>query len=253
MFKYDVSVIVPVYNSEKYIEECIQSIMTQNYDTKKIQVIIINDTHYDEVDLVTYPMIVYENEGAKPKQHYRYKLYTDGTGVYDLEDNPYLGQSTINTIIKNIVDNRPLFDKEMDYSEDEAFNTSILMEKKKIGFCKEAKYIYRKNVASVTKNKSNPYYTFESLVNYNEKLIEKFQDESGNIPKYIQVIILNNIRWRIKSDEIFPYHYDKEKFEESVQRIKRNLTYIENGVILKMPAMSIYHKFYYISTIYEKN
>lgn len=312
MYKYDVSVIVPVYNNEKYIEECVQSILKQNYDTKLVQIIIVNDgstdnskeiceelsskyenillinkentgvsesrnvglkqaegkyilfldsddmleetslkklvnffdIHYDEIDMVTYPMKIYENEKAKPKLHYRYKFYTEGTGIYDLNENPYLGQSNINTIIKNLGEQRVLFDKQMDYSEDEAFNTEILMKKKKIGFCQEATYIYRKNVGSATKNKSNPYYTFESLTRYNEKLIKKFQDENDRIPKYIQAIILNNFRWRIKRDEIFPYHYDDVRFKNALERLKNILSYVENGTILNMPAMSIYHKFF---------
>ena len=43
MWKYNVSIIVPVYNSEKYIEECVQSILKQNYNTSKIQIILIKD------------------------------------------------------------------------------------------------------------------------------------------------------------------------------------------------------------------
>lgn len=312
MFKYDVSIIVPVYNTEKYIKECVESIFNQTYSNEKIQVILINDgstdqsekickeieeknqnvvfisqknsgvsvarnvgiskaegkyilfldsddtleetslqklikffdEHYEEIDLVTYPLKIYENEKAKPKNHYRYQFYNEGTGVYDLNECPYLGQSTINTMIKNLKENNVLFDKEMSYSEDEAFNTQILMKKKKIGFCKEATYIYRKNVSSATKNRSNPYYTFESLTKYNENLIKKYKDENGKIPKYIQAIILNNLRWRIKTDEIFPYHYEKEKFQQAINRIKNVLSYVENGTILNMPHMSIYHKFY---------
>ena len=92
------------------------------------------DSHYEEIDLVTYPMKIYANEKAKPTQHYRYQFYKEGTGVYDLVENPYLGQSTINTMIKNLGEQNVLFDKEMTYSEDEAFNTQVLMRKKKIGF-----------------------------------------------------------------------------------------------------------------------
>ena len=312
MWKYDVSVIIPVYNREQYIEESVQSILNQTYDVTKIQIILINDgstdnsqeicenlqiqhnnvvcinqqnagvsearntgirkaegkyilfldsddvleshslqylidffdEHYEEIDLVTYPMTIYENEKAKPKDHYRYKFYKNGTGVYDLVENPYLGQSTINVMIKNLGEQNIFFDKKMDYSEDEAFDTSVLMRKKKIGFCQEATYIYRKNVGSVTKNKSNPYYTFESITQYNENLIANFKEENGKIPRYIQAIILNNLRWRIRSDEIFPYHYEKEEFDKAINRIRNILSYVENGTILNMPSMSIYHKFY---------
>jgi len=40
-----VSVIVPVYNAEKYIEECIESILNQVYES--IEVIMINDGSTD--------------------------------------------------------------------------------------------------------------------------------------------------------------------------------------------------------------
>ena len=312
MKEYMVSVIVPVYNSEKYIEECVQSVEKQTYDINKIQIVLINDgskdnslnvckelakqntnitiidqknsgvsvarnegmkkaegkyilfldsddmlekhsierlvkffeKNYNKVDLVTYPMEIYTNEKARATSHYRYEFYTEGTGVYDLEESPYLGQSTINVMIKNERKNQVLFDKDMNYSEDEAFNTKVLMKKKKIGFCKEATYIYRKNVGSVTKNKSNPYYTFESLTKYNENLINNYKDENGRIPKYIQAVILNNLRWRIKTDEIFPYHYEEQEFNNAISRIKNILSYVENGTILNMPNMPIYHKFY---------
>ena len=169
MKEYMVSVIVPVYNSEKYIEECVQSVEKQTYDINKIQIVLINDgskdnslnvckelakqntnitiidqknsgvsvarnegmkkaegkyilfldsddmlekhsierlvkffeKNYNKVDLVTYPMEIYTNEKARATSHYRYEFYTEGTGVYDLEESPYLGQSTINVMIKN--------------------------------------------------------------------------------------------------------------------------------------------------------
>lgn len=43
--QYDISVIVPVYNAEKYIAECIESILNQTKDG--IQIIIVNDGSTD--------------------------------------------------------------------------------------------------------------------------------------------------------------------------------------------------------------
>ena len=40
-----ISVIVPVYNTEKYIGRCIESILNQSY--KELEVIIINDGSSD--------------------------------------------------------------------------------------------------------------------------------------------------------------------------------------------------------------
>lgn len=46
-FEYDMSIVIPVYNSEKYISECFESIYNQTYDFDKIQLIFINDGSSD--------------------------------------------------------------------------------------------------------------------------------------------------------------------------------------------------------------
>lgn len=45
-----ISVIVPVYNCEKYIDDCIQSIITQSYSP--LEIILINDGSTDESALI---------------------------------------------------------------------------------------------------------------------------------------------------------------------------------------------------------
>ena len=67
-----VSIITPVYNSEKYIEECIKSVINQSY--KNIEMIIIDDGSTDNSKNIiekyteSFPFIKYikcnENNGA---------------------------------------------------------------------------------------------------------------------------------------------------------------------------------------------
>ena len=46
MKKIQISVIIPVYNTEKYLERCINSVVSQNF--RDIEIIIINDYSEDD-------------------------------------------------------------------------------------------------------------------------------------------------------------------------------------------------------------
>ena len=48
MEKYDVSIIVPVYNRENLIKPCIESINSQTYDKSKWEVIFVDDASKDK-------------------------------------------------------------------------------------------------------------------------------------------------------------------------------------------------------------
>lgn len=50
MKNYMVSVIVPVYNQQKYIGECLRSLVEQNYDN--IEIIVINDGSMDKTQTI---------------------------------------------------------------------------------------------------------------------------------------------------------------------------------------------------------
>lgn len=306
--KYDITVIIPVYNNEDYIDECVQSLLNQTFPIDRIQMILINDgskdnslevckkyerenilvidkentgvsdtrnlgikkslgkyilfldsddylskntlsnlfaffeKHQDEIDLVTYP-IVYNTDG-KLRPHVRYKtMFTRGSDVYDLEENYNLIQTTVNVMVKNDLKNKVLFDTEQNFSEDEKFDTETLMQKKKIGFCKEATYFYRRHVGTANDTITNAYYSFEMIQDYYEYLFDKFK-ENGHVPKYIQALYLNNVSWRIKQDDLYPYHYQKKEFEASLKRIKNLLKEVEVEVVLSLPYMSIFHQMY---------
>lgn len=46
------SVIIPTYNSEKYIKSCIDSLLNQDYDISKIQIIVIDDGSNDDTSKI---------------------------------------------------------------------------------------------------------------------------------------------------------------------------------------------------------
>lgn len=43
----DVSIILPVYNTERYLEDCLRSLVNQNYDKNKYEILAINDCSKD--------------------------------------------------------------------------------------------------------------------------------------------------------------------------------------------------------------
>ena len=87
---YKVSIIIPVYNVDKYINRCIESIINQTY--KNIEIIIINDGSTDNSGKIIEnylqdKRIVYKskkNEGLSAARNDGLKL---ATGDYLLSKN----------------------------------------------------------------------------------------------------------------------------------------------------------------------
>lgn len=315
MEKYDVSVIIPVYNCEKYVKDCVKSISNQDYsDLSKIQVILVDDgstdkslkicqkmqkeikdftieiiaesnegvssarnkgikaakgkyimfidaddfisknaikklvkffdEHYDDIDIVTYPLYYYDQVNKEKKKLNRYDKFINGTDVYDLIEYYDIIQPNMNIVVKNEYENNILFDEKLMFHEDEKYNIDNIMKKIKIGYVDEVKYIYRRYENATTETKSNPYYCFENMIELYEYYIKTYKDSNGKVYKNVQTAILNDFRWRISQDKLLPYSYNKEKFDEAIRRIKGILNNIDNEIISSDKYMDRYHKMY---------
>ena len=44
----DISIIIPIYNVEKYVAECLNSVINQTYDHSKIECILVDDCTPDK-------------------------------------------------------------------------------------------------------------------------------------------------------------------------------------------------------------
>lgn len=323
MNKISVSIIIPIYNIEICIKNCLKSLMKQNYPFNKLEVILIDDgstdksaiicqeyaerfpnilfLHQDnkgvsaarnlgikratgkyiffldaddrfskntikdcvnffesvqnEVDLITYPMeTLYQ--GRKLKPHFRYR-YLKRSGVYDLCPNAFIGQTTINIVVKNKFSGNVLFDEKQTFSEDQKYCCEVLKDKLKMGFCSTAKYIYHRSSESSSGKLAGACYIFEQTLPFFEELFGTYE----HVPMAFQGLFVNDIYWKMQSNIFFPYHYDAEKYERSMQRIKRLLKKCYNSVILDHPSIDFFEKFYlmrlkgteYIVPVIKKN
>ena len=220
MDQYDISVVIPIYNCEQYIEECIKSISEQQaVDLKRVQVILVNDGSTDnsleicnrlknEIQDFTIEVITGENRGVsatrnkgikaskgkyimfldaddsisnmtlsklisffdenyyeidiityekeKRKLLQRYEDYFDETRIYDINEEYEAIQPTMNIIVKNYFEDNILFDEKVNFHEDTLYNTQNIMKKMKLGYVKEAQYIYRIHSGSATNTRDNP-------------------------------------------------------------------------------------------------
>ena len=91
-----VSVIIPAYNAEKYIEECVLSVLKQNY--QNLEIIVVNDGSSDSTLSILlnmqkrFPSIAVfskDNEGVSAarnfgisKAHGKYVLLLDSDDAY---------------------------------------------------------------------------------------------------------------------------------------------------------------------------
>ena len=101
-----ISVIVPVYNTEKYIEKCLDSIVNQTF--QDIEIIVVNDgsTDHAEEKILKYPSTKYykkENVRLSDDRNYgsskatgEYIAFVDSDDYLDInlfaELEPYMNQ-----------------------------------------------------------------------------------------------------------------------------------------------------------------
>ncbi len=79
MFKYKITVIIPIYNVEEYIESCLKSLVNQTINKDELEVLLINDGSADRSEEICkeyvgrYPFFKYyskENEGVSKTRNF---------------------------------------------------------------------------------------------------------------------------------------------------------------------------------------
>ncbi|MGL6197841.1 MAG: glycosyltransferase [Lachnospiraceae bacterium] len=196
------------------------------------------------IDLVTYPLCSYKDSiySEKLEKHFRYK-YLQESGVYDLEENPFVTQTTMNIVVKNNFSNNILFDENLSFTEDQSYCLNVLKSKMKLGFCSAGEYQYICHSDSSSRRLSGACYLFEQCMSFWESVFAEYTED---VPAYIQAAYLNDLAWKNSSNILFPYHYNNEKLMEAKERIRKLIVKVSNQTILEHPAIILEHKLFWI-------
>lgn len=110
MMEYKISVIIPVYNAEKYIDKCIQSVLDQTI--KGIEIILINDGSTDESEkkcevwfnlYKNITLINKKNEGQGEARNIGLDI-AKGKYIFFLDADDYLPNNSLETLYSKILE-----------------------------------------------------------------------------------------------------------------------------------------------------
>lgn len=105
-----VSILVPLYNQERYFEKCIRSICNQTY--KNLEIIVVNDGSTDRsLEILLkwagkddrIKVINKKNEGAQKARFDAYRIAT-GDFVTPVDSDDYLPENAIEILVGHIID-----------------------------------------------------------------------------------------------------------------------------------------------------
>lgn len=122
-----ISVIIPVFNSEKYIEKCIQSILEQTY--KNVEIIIVDDGSTDNSCIIAenllrgsrmdYVLIHQENQGVAAARNHGIEM-AHGKWIIAIDSDDCIHKETFQTVMKNVGEaDAAMFDFEINGSGNE--------------------------------------------------------------------------------------------------------------------------------------
>ena len=154
MFLPKVSVIIPVYNAEKYIEECLKSILEQSL--YEIEVICVDDGSKDQSLAI---LRKYEEQDS------RIKVMT--------QNNQFAGIARNNGMLNASGEYYAFIDAD-DYLERNSLEKLYLIAKnRKLDFIKAKAYLSDEKSHRIY---SDPYYTFDAFGKENFNNIVSFED-----------------------------------------------------------------------------
>ena len=116
----EISIIIPIYNVEKYVAECLNSVISQTYDHSKIECIIVDDCTPDKsMDVVNKIIGEYngemtfitrrhkENKGLSAARNTGISIAT-GEYLYFLDSDDYIYPNSLELLMEGVEKNKDI-------------------------------------------------------------------------------------------------------------------------------------------------
>ncbi len=195
------------------------------------------EEHDDEFDVLSCRIRFFEAKSGFHTLDYR---FNKGTRIVDLY-NPeayFAPQVFVTSVfIKSKVAKNFSFDTRLTYSQDVVYCTHILLEKCKIGLCKEAVFCYRKRLAqtsAIDKQNYNKFCYTELLDYFHQELIDYSITKFGKVIPYVQSVVSYDLMWRFDICETHEVLSDEE-FSAYRKKLQKLLGYIDDSIIFGHP------------------
>ena len=108
MQKNSISIVIPAYNVENYIEQCLLSVIKQTYKT--LEIIVVDDGSKDKTGEIADKyakmddriIVVHQNNGGLPNARNTGMKYAHGEYVMFLDSDDWLEMTCCETAIREI-------------------------------------------------------------------------------------------------------------------------------------------------------
>lgn len=249
---YKVSIIIPMYNAEKYIKECIDSVLNQTY--KNIEIIIVNDGSKDNSYLLVdeyrnkynnITLISQENKGSSYARKVGFE-HSKGEFVLFLDSDDWIEPDTVEVFIN-------MLDEEVDIvkakfiieNDKESIKQEGAFKEKRVIYKKEFKNtIYPKLIESFEMNSISGELIRRRALDFSSIKLDVFMGDD----LLVSLELYKNSRKIIFLDKYF-LHYRKNQNSITnsldINILNRNL----NNAIFVYSKMLEYLKMYQIDTI----
>lgn len=212
-----ISIIIPTYNSSKYIKECLDSINIQNYDN--YEVIIVDDGSIDgTVDIINeyvslnnrFKLFIKENGGVSSARNYGLTKVT-GDYILFVDSDDYLNdENVLDLLINNIKGFDVIrFNNYFNNNEITHINSLNLKDEydNSVDFIND----------TLTNNKAYSWYLWQYL--YKKELWNDIRFPEGKIfedTSTIYKVLLKSNNIKVINEGLYVYRYNNESLSKKI-------------------------------------